>query len=97
MFYSFLLTSNIQNTLTVVGGEIGKKWGVLDVRLGSSFNASLYQTDYTQTIIQDSFYAQEYYLRVKWQVNRSFDVSLKASYENILLTSITSALRAAEH
>ena len=91
LFYSFLLTSNIQNTLTVVGGEIGRKWSVLDVRLGSSFNASVYQTDYTQTLIQDSFYDQEYYLRVKWQVNKSFDVSMKASYENVLLTSITNA------
>ncbi len=89
VFYSFLFTSNIQNTLNVVGGELGKKWGPLDVRLGSSFNASLYETDYTQTVIQDSFYAQEYYLRAKWQVNRSFDLSLKASYESILLTSIT--------
>lgn len=91
VFYSFLVTSNIQNTLDVVGGEIGRKWGVLDVRLGSSFNASLYETDYTQTIIQDSFYDQEYYLRAKWQVNKSFDLSLKASYENVLLTSITNA------
>ncbi|MGO9309044.1 MAG: hypothetical protein ACLQDL_08485 [Spirochaetia bacterium] len=91
VFFSFLVTSNIQNTLTVVGGEIGRKWGVLDVRLGSSFNASLYETDYTQTIIQDSFYDQEYYLKVKWQVNKSFDLSLKGSYENVLLTSITNA------
>jgi hypothetical protein len=89
-FYAFLLTSGVQNTLHVVGGEIGKKWSSLDVRLGSSFNASLYQTDYTQTVMQDSFYAQEYYLRVKWQINRSFDVSLKGAYENALLTSITS-------
>jgi hypothetical protein len=89
-FYSFLLTSGVQNTLHVVGGEIGKKWSSFDVRLGSSFNASLYETDYTQTVIQDSFYAQEYYLRVKWQINRSFDVSLRAAYENVLLTSITS-------
>jgi hypothetical protein len=90
-FYSFLLTSGIQNTLHVVGGEIGKKWSFLDVRLGSSFNASFYQTDYTQTVLEDSFYAQEYYLKVKWQVSRPFDVSLKAAYENVLLTSITSA------
>ncbi len=89
-FYSLLLTSGIENTLHVVGGEIGRKWSVLDVRIGSSFNASLYQTDYTQTILEDSFYAQEYYLRVKWQVSRSFDLSLKAAYENVLLTSITS-------
>ena len=89
-FYSFLLTSGTQNTLHVVGGEIGKKWSVLDVRLGSSFNASLYETNYTQTVLKDSFYAQEYYLKVRWQVNRSFDVSLRAAYENILLTSITS-------
>jgi hypothetical protein len=90
-FYSFVLTSGIENTLHVVGGEIGRRWGVLDVRLGSSFNASLYQTDYTQTVLQDSFFAQEYYLKVKWRVSRSFDLSVKAAYENILLTSITSA------
>jgi hypothetical protein len=89
-FYAFLLTSGVQNTLHVVGGELGKKWSFLDIRLGSSFNASLYETDYTQTVVQDSFYAQEYYFRVKWQINRSFDVSLKAAYENALLTSITS-------
>jgi hypothetical protein len=89
VFFSYLLTSNIQNTLSVVGGEIGRKWGVLDVRLGSSFNASLYETDYTQTVLQDSFYAQEYYLRAKWQVNRSFDLSVRAAYESVLLTSIT--------
>jgi hypothetical protein len=28
---------------------------------------------------------------VKWQVNKSFDLSLKGSYENVLLTSITNA------
>jgi hypothetical protein len=91
-FFSFLLTSGLQNDLYVVGGEIGKKWSPFDVRLGSSFNASLYETDYTQTILQDSFYDQEYYLRVKWQINRSLDVSLKAAYENVLLTSITSGV-----
>ena len=91
VFYSLLLTSRIENTLNVVGGEIGKKWSSFDVRLGSSFNASQYQTDYTQTILEDSFYAQEYYVKAKWRINRSFDVSLKAAYENILLTSITSA------
>jgi hypothetical protein len=90
LFYSLLLTSGVQNTLHVVGGEIGRKWDAFDIRLGSSFNASQYQTDYTQTVLQDSFYAQEYYLRGKWQINRSFDVSLRAAYENILLTSITS-------
>jgi hypothetical protein len=89
-FYAFLLTSGIQNTLNVVGGEIGKKWSAFDVRIGSSFNASMYETDYTQTILQESFYAQEYYVRVKWKISRSFDVSLKASYENVLLNSITS-------
>jgi hypothetical protein len=89
-FYSFLFTSGIENTLHVVGGEIGKKWSSFDIRLGSSFNASFYETDYTQTILEDSFYDQEYYLKVKWQINRSFDVSLKAAYENVLLTSITS-------
>jgi hypothetical protein len=90
VFYSLLLTSNIENTLNVVGGEIGKKWSAVDIRLGSSFNASQYQTDYTQTILEDSFYAQEYYVKAKVLINRSFDVSLKAAYENILLTSITS-------
>ena len=29
-------------------------------------------------------------MRAKWQINRSFDVSLRAAYENIQLTSITS-------
>ena len=91
VFYSLLLTSNIENTLNVVGGEIGKKWSSFDVRVGSSFNASQYQTDYTQTVLQDSFYAQEYYVKAKWRINRSFDVSVRAAYENILLTSITSA------
>ena len=47
------------------------------------------QTDYTQTLLQESFYAQEYYLKVKWRVSRSLDLSLKAAYENVLLTSIT--------
>jgi hypothetical protein len=90
LFYSLVLTSGLQNELHVVGGEIGKKWDVIDLRLGSSFNASLYETDYTQTVLQESFYAQEYYVRGKWQINRSFDVSLRVAYENILLTSITS-------
>ena len=31
----------VENTLHVVGGELGRKWSSLDVRLGSSFNASL--------------------------------------------------------
>ncbi|HET6487455.1 MAG TPA: hypothetical protein VFH83_13595, partial [Spirochaetia bacterium] len=75
----------------VVGGEIGRKDGPFDLRLGSSFNASLYQTDYTQTVLEDSFYDQEYYLKVKWQISRFFDLSLSAAYENVLLSSITSA------
>jgi len=91
LFYSFLLTSGIENTLHVVGGEIGRKDGPFDLALGSSFNASLYQTDYTQTVLEDSFYDQEYYLKVKWQISRAFDLSLKAAYENVLLSSITSS------
>jgi hypothetical protein len=91
-FFTVLLTSGLQNDLYVVGGELGRKWSSLDVRLGSSFNASLYETDYTQTVLQDSFYAQEYYLKVKWQITRSVDVSVKGGYENILLTSITSGV-----
>jgi hypothetical protein len=91
-FYALLLSTGLENTLNVVGGEIGWKGSPLDIRLGSSFNASLYETDYTQTVLQESFYAQEYYLKVKWQINRSFDVSLKGAYENVLLTSITSGV-----
>ncbi len=91
VFYSYLLTSGIENTLNVVGGEVGMKRNAFDVRFGSSFNASLYQTDYTQTILEDSFYNQEYYLKVKYQINRFFDLSLKAAYENVLLSSITSS------
>ena len=89
-FYSLLLTSGIENTLHVVGGEIGRKWSVPRPPARLVVQREPLPDRLHADNPEDSFYAQEYYLRVKWQVNRSFDLSLKAAYENVLLTSITS-------
>ena len=88
--YTFVMTQDIQNDIHWVGGEIAKKWEKIDARLGSSFTANIYETNYTQTVVEDSFYAQEYYLKLKWLINRSLDLAFKATYENVRLTSLTS-------
>jgi hypothetical protein len=90
LFYYFIITTDLQNNIDTVGGEIAKKWDKLGVQLGSSYYANKYETDYAQTVIQDSFYAQEYYLKLKWILSRSFDLSFKVAYENAKLTSLTS-------
>jgi hypothetical protein len=90
LFYNFILTTGLQNDIDSVGGEIAKKWEKLVVQLGSSYYANKYETNYTQTVMEDSFYAQEYYLKLKCLLSRSFDLSFKAAYENAKLTSLTS-------
>jgi hypothetical protein len=90
LYYTFILTSGLQNDINWVGGEIAKKWEKLNAQLGSSYYANKYETNYTQTVIQDSFYAQEYYFKLKWLLSRSFDLSFKVSYEHVNLTSLTS-------
>ena len=91
VYYNLVLTSGTENTLHAVGGEIAKKWDPVDVRLGSSFNVNLYETNYTGTVVSDSFYAQEYYLKVKWAITKFLDLSLKGAYEMVELSSLTSA------
>jgi hypothetical protein len=89
LFYNFILSTGLENDLHAVGGELGKKWDKVEVRIGSSYQAHSFETNYTQTLVQDSFFAQEYYLRLKWTISRFFDLSLKGSYENVLLSSLT--------
>jgi hypothetical protein len=88
--YYFVISGDLENDLHAVGGELAKKWDKLQFQLGSSFHASRFQSDYTETVFSDSFFAQEHYLRVKWQVNRMFDLSLKGAYEHVRLSSLTS-------
>jgi hypothetical protein len=88
--YNFLLSSGLENNLHVVGGELAKKWEKIELRVGSSFYANRFQSDYTETVFTDSFYAQEYYLKVKWRISRAFDLSLRGTYEHVLLSSLTS-------
>ncbi len=91
VYYNVLFSSGLVSTLQTVGGEIGKKWDPFDVRVGSSFNANVFETDYTATVVTDSFYAQEYYLKVKWNITRLWDLTVKGSYENVQLSSLTTA------
>ncbi len=88
--YYFLLSAGLENNLHVVGGELAKKWERIMIQAGSSFYASRFQSDYTQTAFTDSFYSQEFYLRLKWRISRAFDLSLRGTYEHILLSSLTS-------
>jgi len=89
--YNLLLSSGLQNNLHVVGGELAKKWDKIEFQLGSSFYANRFQSDYTQTVFSDSFFSQEYYLKAKWKISRAFDLSVRATYEHVLLSSLTSA------
>ena len=92
LFYNFILSTGLENDLHAVGGELCKKWDKFEARLGSSYQAHRFESDYTQTLVRDSFYAQEYYVRLKWIINRFFDLSLKGSYENVLLSSLTGVM-----
>jgi hypothetical protein len=89
--YNLLLSSGLENNLHVIGGELAKKWDRIEFQLGSSFYANRFQSDYTQTVFTDSFFSQEYYLRAKWRISRAFDLSVRATYEHVLLSSLTSA------
>ena len=90
LFYNFVLSTGLQNDLHAVGGELAKKWERIDARLGSAYYANRFETDYTETLVRDSFFAQEYYLKVKWRISRAFDLSLKGAYERALVSSLTS-------
>jgi hypothetical protein len=90
IFFEYIKTTGLKNDIATIGGEVAKKWDKLKLQLGSSYYVSKYETDYTQTIIEDSFYAQEYYFRSKWKATKSLDVSFKTSFEVVKLTSLTS-------
>ena len=89
--YNFVVSTGLENDLHAVGGEVAKKWEKIDLRLGSSFYANRFQSDYTQTVFTDSFFSQEYYLKAKWKISRAFDLSVRGTYEHVLLSSLTSA------
>jgi hypothetical protein len=88
--YNLLLSSGLENNLHVIGGELAKKWERIEFQLGSSFYANRFQSDYTQTVFTDSFFSQEYYLKAKWKISRAFDLSVRGTYEHVLLSSLTS-------
>ncbi len=88
--YNLLLSSGLENNLHVIGGELAKKWDRIEFQLGSSFYANRFQSDYTQTVFTDSFFSQEYYLKAKWRISRAFDLSVRGTYEHVLLSSLTS-------
>jgi len=88
--YSVVLSAGLENNLHAVGGELAKKWERIELRLGSSFYANRFQSDYTETVFTDSFFSQEYYLRFKWRISQLFDISLRGAYEHVLLSSLTS-------
>jgi len=90
VFYEFILTSGVKNDIHTVGGEIAKKWEKIKLQLGSSYYVNKFETNYTQTAIEDEFFAQEYYLKCKWSLLKSVDMSFKTSYEVAELASLTS-------
>ena len=90
IFFEYIVTTGVRNDITVIGGEVAKKWDKLKLQLGISHYANKYETNYSQTVIEDSFFAQEYYFRSKWKATDSLDVSFKASLEGVELTSLTS-------
>jgi hypothetical protein len=90
VFYEFILTSGVENDIHFVGGEIAKKWKKMKLQLGSSYYANKFETNYTQTVIEDKFFAQEYYLKYKWKPLKPIDVSFKTSFEIAKLSSLTS-------
>jgi hypothetical protein len=90
LYYNFVLSTGLENDLHTVGGELAKKWEKIDVRVGSSFYANRFESDYTETVYTDSFFSQEYYLRAKWRISRAFDLSLRGAYEHVLVSSLTS-------
>ncbi len=94
--YTFVVSTGLENDLHAVGGELAKKWENIDVRLGSSFYANRFQTDYTATVFSDSFFSQEYYLKAKWRINRAFDVSLRGAFEHTRVSSLTSLTKVNE-
>ncbi len=94
--YNFVVSTGLENDLHAVGGELAKKWGQVDVRLGSSFYANRFQTDYTATVFSDSFFSQEYYLKGRWRINRAFDVSLRGAFERTRVSSLTSLTKVNE-
>ncbi len=94
--YNFVVSTGLENDLHAVGGELAKKWDKIDVRLGSSFYANRFQSDYTETVFSDSFFSQEYYLRARLKISRAFDVSLRAVFERTRVSSLTSLTKVNE-
>jgi hypothetical protein len=90
IFFEYIKTTGTTNDIQTVGGEISKKWEKVKMQLGTSFYASQYETNYTQTIMEDKFYAQEYYLKTKWKATKSLDVSFRAALEGVEYSSLTS-------
>ncbi|MBN2041339.1 MAG: hypothetical protein JW864_14965 [Spirochaetes bacterium] len=88
-FYENITTVDTQNDMQAFGGEFSKKWKKMSVRLGTSYYAHKYEAQYSETLIKDSFYAREYYLRFRWKPLEYLDVSLKGSYEIAEITSLT--------
>jgi hypothetical protein len=91
LFFEYIKTTGAKNDIQTLGGEISKKWEKLKLQLGSSFYANQYETNYTQTVVEDKFYAQEYYFKSKWRATESLDVSFKAALEAVAYSSLTSA------
>ena len=89
--YNFVVSTGLENDLHAVGGEVAKKWEKIDLRLGSSFYANRFQSDYTQTVFSDSFFSQEYYLKAQVEDQpglRPFRCG--ETFEHVLMSSLTS-------
>ena len=89
IFYETVLTTNTVNNIHFVGGEIAKKWDKLNARIGSSYYTNRYETTNTSTVIEDTFNAQEYYLKVKWLPVKGLDISCRAAFERSEFKSLT--------
>lgn len=89
IFYENIFTTGDRNDTRALGGEVSKKWKKLTVKLGSAYFVHKYEQNYSDTVIKDSFSAREYYFDVKWMPVKFLDVSLKASYEQAELSSLT--------
>ncbi len=89
IFSETIITTGDRNDTRTFGGEISRKWKTLIIKLGSAYFVHKYEQNYSDTLIKDSFYAREYYFNVKWMPIKSLDVSLKATYEQAELSSLT--------
>ena len=89
IFYETVFTQDTINNLHFVGGEISKKWDKLNLGVGSSYYTNRYETQTDVSLVEDTFYAQEYYFKMKWFPLKGMDVSFKTTFERAKFKSLT--------